>query len=87
MDYFILTREELYTAVWETPIVELAKQLGLSNTALANKCVKYKIPRPGAGYWSHIKHGQRPRIPAFTKLDQSTPEKKGFIALPDFNVQ
>lgn len=53
-----LKREELYEQVWSQPMIELAKQYGLSDVGLAKICRKLKIPLPGRGYWAKLKVGR-----------------------------
>jgi len=47
-----ITRKELYEKVWETPIVRLAQEYGLSDGGLAKICRKHRIPKPPRGYWA-----------------------------------
>ncbi len=65
-----LTREELYEKVWTTPIVQLAREYGMSDVGLAKICKKLNIPRPGLGYWRRVQTGQKPKrakLPVATK--------------------
>lgn len=39
-----VTREELYELVWQTPMVRLARQFGLSDNGLAKICDRLKVP-------------------------------------------
>jgi hypothetical protein len=48
----MISRTELYNQVWEIPMMNLAKQYGLSDVGLAKICKKHKIPRPPRGYWA-----------------------------------
>ena len=67
-----LKRDELYEQVWSQPMIELAKQYGLSDVGLAKICRKLKIPLPGRGYWAKHKAGRippRPSLPALKKND------------------
>jgi hypothetical protein len=69
-----LKREELYEQVWSQPMIDLAKQYGLSDVGLAKICRKLKIPLPGRGYWAKHKAGRippRPSLPALKKNDVS----------------
>src|ERR1035437_7292597 len=50
-------REKLYKEIWERPAVQLAKEYGLSDVALAKICKKLKIPKPGVGYWRRRERG------------------------------
>ncbi|MDF1592570.1 MAG: hypothetical protein P1P89_13725 [Desulfobacterales bacterium] len=47
-----ISRKELYEKVWETPIVRLAQEYGLSDGGLAKICRKHRIPKPPRGYWA-----------------------------------
>jgi hypothetical protein len=47
-----LTREELYTQVWSTPMSQLAAQYGITGTGLAKICARHIIPCPPRGYWA-----------------------------------
>ena len=69
-----LKRDALYEQVWSQPVIELAKQYGLSDVGLAKICRKLKIPLPGRGYWAKHKAGRippRPSLPALKKNDVS----------------
>jgi hypothetical protein len=61
VDPLTLSREELYELVWSKPIVELAKDFGLSDVALAKRCRRLAVPVPGRGYWARVAAGQTPR--------------------------
>jgi DNA-binding Lrp family transcriptional regulator len=41
-----LTREELFLLVWERPTREVARELGISDVALAKRCKKLQVPKP-----------------------------------------
>ena len=43
---------ELAILVWEKPRSTLAKELGISDKAIANRCTRRNISQPGRGYWS-----------------------------------
>jgi hypothetical protein len=45
-----LTREEIYQRVWSKPATLLAKDLGISDVAIAKICKKLNIPKPYSGY-------------------------------------
>ena len=44
-------REELHRRVWDKPLYEVARELGVSGAALAKICDRHLVPRPAAGYW------------------------------------
>lgn len=67
-----MTREQLYEAVWTTPVVQLAKRYGLSDVGLAKICTRHQVPRPGLGYWAKKQHGKeepRPDLPVLDNPD------------------
>jgi len=51
-------REELYTEVWEQPLVKVAPKYGISAVALGKVCDKLQIPLPGRGYWTKKEFGK-----------------------------
>ncbi len=59
----VLTRQQLFEKVWTTPMIRLAKDVGLSDVGLRKICHGYKIPTPAAGYWSKKQHGKAGRVP------------------------
>ncbi|NML61792.1 hypothetical protein HHL21_12015 [Massilia sp. RP-1-19] len=56
----ILARERLYTAVWITPIGQLARQLGITSARLRDACMTMAVPLPPLGYWNAHKAGNNP---------------------------
>lgn len=46
-----LSRNQLYERVWEKPLRDVAKELGLSDVGLAKLCRRREIPIPHQGYW------------------------------------
>jgi len=61
-----LTREQLYERVWSVSAVQLAKELGISDVAVAKACRRHQIPKPPLGYWAKKavgKHSKRPSLP------------------------
>jgi hypothetical protein len=62
-----ITREELYEQIWKLPATKLAKELGISDVALAKICRKLNVPKPGPGHWRLVRLGwemERPPLPA-----------------------
>jgi hypothetical protein len=53
-----VTREELFRQVWETPMVHLAAQYGISGNGLAKICDRLKVPYPSRGYWAQKAAGK-----------------------------
>lgn len=68
------TRKELYDLVWTTPMVQLAKEFGLSDNGLKKKCEKHNIPRPPQGYWVKLEHGHDVPQTPLTEVDDSSLE-------------
>jgi len=56
-------RETLYKQVWEKPVSSVAKEYGVSDTAIAKVCRRLNIPLPPRGYWAKVHAGQAPQIP------------------------
>jgi hypothetical protein len=54
-----LSREELYTLVWATPMSRLAVQYGLSGNGLAKICRRLDVPYPPRGYWARKEAGKK----------------------------
>jgi hypothetical protein len=64
-----LTRDDMYELVWSKPILELAKDFGISDVALAKRCRRLSIPVPGRGYWARVDAGQTPYRPKLPKRE------------------
>ncbi len=50
-------RAKLYEVVWEKSTVQLAKEYGIPDVALAKICKKLRVPKPGLGYWRRKERG------------------------------
>jgi hypothetical protein len=70
VDPLKLSREDLYELVWSKPMVDLAKDFGMSDVGLAKRCRKLGIPVPGRGYWARVAAGQAPRQTTLKKRDK-----------------
>ena len=68
-----ITREDLYRAVWATPMSRLAKDYGLSDSGLAKICRKENIPRPPRGYWAKHAVGKAPKQTPLPKAGDARP--------------
>jgi hypothetical protein len=53
------TREELYALVWSKLMSKLAKELSVSDVAVAKACRRAGIPSPDVGYWAKVRHGKK----------------------------
>jgi hypothetical protein len=51
-------REQLYSEIWETPLIKLALKYGISAVALGKVCRKLQVPLPGRGYWAKKEFGK-----------------------------
>ncbi len=54
-------RQALYELVWSKPMVQAAKDIGLSDRGLAQRCKSLAIPLPPRGFWAL--NGERPPAP------------------------
>lgn len=52
-----MTRQELYDRVWQTPMVKIAAEYGISGRGLAKLCERHGIPVPGRGHWALTRAG------------------------------
>lgn len=52
------TRGQLYNLVWTRPIIAIARDLAISNLALAKICRDHDIPTPPAGHWMKLEFGK-----------------------------
>lgn len=68
-----ITREELYSAVWKTPMSRLAEEYGISGNGLAKICGREDIPYPPRGYWAKHAVGKAQKQPPLPKLDNARP--------------
>lgn len=55
----LITREELYKQVWETPMSRLGKEYGLTDNGLRKICDRLNVPYPPRGYWAKKAAGQK----------------------------
>jgi hypothetical protein len=61
-------REKLYKEIWETTMIALCKQYGITHAVLIEVCKKLDIPRPHVGYWIQKECGKsppQPELPVF----------------------
>lgn len=69
-----LSREQLYKWVWSCPVIRIAEEVGISDSALAKKCKRYNIPAPGRGYWLQVKQGKNVRCVPLPDPDMGATE-------------
>ena len=70
----VLTREQLYEAVWNEPMSTLGPRYGLSDVGLAKICRRLKVPVPGRGYWRQKQVGRKVRRPPLPNLPPTVRE-------------
>ena len=45
-----ISREDLYEMVWDRPMSQLSKELGMSDVGIRKICRRHNIPTPPQGY-------------------------------------
>lgn len=73
-----IERAALYEAVWETPVIHLAKRLGVSGAEIKRACETMGIPMPIQGHWSRIRHGHDVERLALPALQEGSPDSYTF---------
>jgi len=56
----VVTRDDLYEAVWSEPLSKLAERFNVSGSYLARVCDSLRVPRPDRGYWAKRQVGKAP---------------------------
>jgi integrase len=59
----VLSRQELYSLVWSTPLRQLASRLGMSEKGIATRCMLLEIPMPSQRWWGRTNLGRAPSGP------------------------
>lgn len=49
-----ITRRELFEMLWRTPMIKVAKHLGVSDSNVHKYCKKHNIPKVPPGYWMRL---------------------------------
>lgn len=75
------TREDLYKMVWERPVLIIAKEIGVSDVAVAKACRKAGIPLPNRGHWAIVKAGRTVKVPPLPKPKLDQPGSVWFTVL------
>jgi hypothetical protein len=70
----VVTRDDLYRQVWETPMSRLAAQYGITGNGLAKICERLKIPYPPRGYWAKKAAGKKVISYQLPTLNADTPQ-------------
>lgn len=59
------SRQELFDRVWAAPMLQIAKDIGISDVALGKACRRARIPVPGRGYWAKpVNSRSKPELPS-----------------------
>jgi hypothetical protein len=69
----VLTREELYRSVWDTPMIRLGEKYGISGNGLKKICNRLGVPYPPLGYWAKLRAGKATKVPALPEATPTTP--------------
>jgi len=59
---FQVSKEELSKLVWEKSTIDIAKQFGVCDNAIARRCRAYGIAKPPRGYWAKIYAGKKVNV-------------------------
>jgi len=57
---FEISKEDLEFLVWSKPTTEVAKDLGVSDSAIGKRCKKLNIEKPPRGYWAKVAANKLP---------------------------
>jgi len=84
-------RKDIYDRVWRRPVWQVANDLGITEHALCNACIKLYVPKPPRGYWNLKETNrssiERPLLPDIGTLLGPEPVKaKCCTHLPAFIV-
>ena len=63
-----LTRQQLYTLVWQQPLRFIIESYGGTYQDVKELLEKYNIPAPENGYWSKLRAGHTLQIPSLPLL-------------------
>lgn len=71
-------RVDLYKMVWERPVLIIAKEIGVSDVAVAKACRKAGIPLPSRGHWAIVKSGRAVTVPPLPSPKADQPDAVWF---------
>jgi hypothetical protein len=66
----LISRQEVYEAVWQHPISKLAPMWNTKPANIVDACNRMNIPRPGSGHWALVRRGWEIKRPALPALGQ-----------------
>ena len=68
-----VSREDLFSQVWTTPMSRLARDYGISGNGLAKICDRLKVPYPPRGYWAKKAAGKKVIQYRLPEREEGTP--------------
>jgi len=72
----VITRTALHRAVWSRPATTVAKELGITSTAVAKIARKLAVPVPPPGHWARVHAGQpKPKPPPLPPIAKGAPSR------------
>jgi hypothetical protein len=74
-DLMNITREELYAAVWKTPLNKLADEFRTGSHNLVKACEVMHVPRPRQGHWTRLSLGKAPEPTPLGALPEGAPAR------------
>jgi hypothetical protein len=54
----VVTRQWLHRELWRRPATDIARELGMTSTAVAKIARKLAVPVPPPGHWARVRAGQ-----------------------------
>lgn len=77
-----ISREELFALIWEKPVVEVARDMGISEVEVARLCARLQVPKPPKEYWERVGAGHAPRRPPLRAFRDEIDERRKVLARP-----
>ena len=71
----LVSRDELHRQVWQTPMIRLGEQYGITGNGLKKICERLKIPYPPLGYWAKLQAGKAVNQTPLPDADAKTPRE------------
>jgi len=55
-----ITDEQLQALVWSKPMIDISKEMGVSDVTIGKRCRKAGIETPAKGFWNKVQSGKLP---------------------------
>lgn len=68
-----ISRTELYARVWQTPMIRLGLEFGISGNGLAKICKRLNVPYPPRGFWAKKGAGKAVTVVGLPQLPPGMP--------------